>query len=170
MSQKGGGGEGAAGVTREARVRAPGGTEDARVRACTMSSGRSSPAAAAPELDPEPRRRTTGESGCMGSGEGVGRRRGEPKAEGNGCVGRGEAGAVGDGGGVGGRTVGDGRGMVHSLRRWPDLPQPLQQRGSRQSATLWCLSRARQRKQQPAEERVGEHFAGECFFGSSWGE
>jgi hypothetical protein len=119
MSRKSDGGEGVAGATREARVRAPGGAEDARAgaRACTGSSGRSSPTAAAPELDPEPRRKPTGEGGCMGSGEGVGRRRGEPRAEGNGSVGRGEAGAVGDGGGVGGRTVGDGRAMLHSLRR-----------------------------------------------------
>jgi hypothetical protein len=98
-------------------------------------------------------------------------RRGDPRAEGKGMVGRGEGGAfgeggaVGEGGGVERRVVGDGRGMVHSSRRWPDLPQPRQHRGSLQSATEWCLRGVRQRKQLPFMERRGGVFASETGAG-----
>jgi hypothetical protein len=163
---------GGAHVPGEARARTSGGAEDARARGGgtrvgARSNGRSSSAAAAPDADPEPRRKVMGESGCMGSGEGGERRRGEPSAEENGWVGRGEAGAFGEGGGDGGRMVGEWRGMVHSRRRWPDFPQPRQQRGSQQSATLWCLSGARQRKQHPEMERGGEFLAGEGSAGAA---
>jgi hypothetical protein len=61
----------------------------------------------------------------------------------------------------GGGTVGDGRGMVHSFKRWPDRPQPRQQRGSRQLSTLWCRRGTKQRKQFPLRERIGEALSGE---------
>jgi hypothetical protein len=100
-----------------------------------------------------------------------GGRRGDPRAEGKGMVGRGDGGAFGEGGAVGEcggverRVVGDGRDMVHSSRRWPDLPHPRQHRGSLQSATEWCLRGARQRKQLPFTERRGGVFAGEAGAG-----
>jgi hypothetical protein len=174
MSRKSGDAGRPAGGARapgEALARTPGGAEDARARegarVGARSNGRSSSAAAAPDADPEPRRKVMGESGCMGSGEGGEQRRGEPSAEGNGWVGRGEAGALGEGGGDGGRMVGEWRGMVHSRRRWPDFPQPRQQRGSRQSATQWCLSGARQRKQHPEMERGGVFLVGEGSAGAA---
>jgi hypothetical protein len=172
MSRKSGDARRPAGGARapgEARARNPGGAEDARAwgGAREGARSRSSSAAAAPDADPEPRHKVMGESGCMGSGEGAGRGRGEPSAEGNGQVGRGEAGAFGEGGGDGGRVVGEWRGMVHSRRRWPDFPQPRQQRGSRQSAMLWCLSGARQRKQFPEMEHGGLFLAGEGSAGAA---